>query len=211
MRPTLLSVVVVVSLLGIILWLAGRPILLAIGDFLVVQDDLSHADLIHMISGPHYRVEHATRLYQQGYAGQLFFTGRGSQAYDARALAISQGVPPQAVAADGFRVTSTYSEAVRLKRFIAQSEVPIRSVIISGDPYHMRRARWAYRRVLGDKVSLQMAPIPFESSPYQRRWWTDKRSLHGVLEEYLKTVYYYARYKFSRGRVRDWLASLDRD
>jgi len=206
-----LLVAIAVTLLGTILWLAYKPLLLAIGDFLVVQDDLSRADVIHVISGPNYRVDHGIRLYKQGYARQIFFTGRGRQAYDAKVRAIGQGVPPQAVTADGSRVTSTYSEAVRLREFIAQSEAPIRSVILSSDPYHMRRARWTYQRVLGNQVNLQMSPVPFELSPYRREWWTHRKSQQRVLEEYLKTVYYYARYKFSRGRVTEWLAALDRD
>ena len=200
-----------VALLGIVLCLAWRLVLLAIGDVLVVQDDLSPADVVHVISGPNYRVDYGIRLYQQGYGKQLFFTGQGHQAYDSRIRAIIQGVPSDAVIADGSWVTSTYSEAVRLKAFIAQSETPIRSVIVSSDAYHMRRARWTYRQVLGDQVDLQMAPVPFELSPFQRQWWTDRGSRQRVREEYLKTMYYYARYKFFRGPVGEWLASLDRD
>ncbi|UCC64682.1 MAG: YdcF family protein, partial [Anaerolineae bacterium] len=125
--------------------------------------------------------------------------------------AIRQGVPAHAVVADGYWVTSTYSEAVQLKEFIARSEAPIHSVIVSSDAYHMRRARWAYRQVLGDQVEVQMAPVPFELSPYQRQWWSSRRSCKRVLEEYAKTVYYVARYKLFRGPIREWLAALDRD
>jgi uncharacterized SAM-binding protein YcdF (DUF218 family) len=209
MKPILFWIAAV-ALLGV-LWLAWRPVLLAVGSVLVVRDDLSPADVIHVISGPNYRVDYGIRLYQQGYGRQLFFTGRGYQAYRDKERAVAQGVPSQAVVADGSWVTSTYSEAVRLKEFIARSATPIRSVIISSDAYHMRRARWAYRQVLGDQVHLQMAPVPFEWSPFQRQWWNDRRSRQRVLEEYLKITYYYARYKFGWGPVGRWLASLDQD
>jgi len=199
------------------LFLARKPILLAIGDFLVVRDDLRPADVIHVIAGPDDRTDYAIQLYQQGYGGKIFFTGGWCSIHllyhgeRGRLRALDQGVPPEAIAIDDSDVTSTYSEAVKLKEFIAESGAPIQSVIIVSDPYHMRRARWAYRHVLGDQVSIQMAPVPFELSPYQRRWWTDEASRQYVKDEYLKTLYYYARYQWGGGPLQGWLASLDQD
>jgi len=37
-----------------------------IGDFLVVEDDLRPADVIHIIAGDDYRTDYAIQLYQQG-------------------------------------------------------------------------------------------------------------------------------------------------
>jgi len=199
------------ALLAVVLLLAWKPILLAIGGFLIVHDALQQADLIHVISGPDDRVDYSVRLYEQGYGERLFYTGRGSQADAQRRRAIRQGVPPEAVATDGAWVTSTYSEAIRLQAYIAQSETPIRSVIVISDAYHMRRARWAYRQVLGDQVEVWMAPVPFEDSPLRREWWSHPRSRKRVCEEYLKLVYYYARYKVFRGPIQEWLASFDQN
>jgi uncharacterized SAM-binding protein YcdF (DUF218 family) len=120
-------------------------------------------------------------------------------------------VSPAAIAIDDTDVTSTYSEVVRLKEFIAKSSVSIKSAIVVSDPYHIRRARWTYRHVLGDRVRIQMAPVPFDSTPYRRRWWTDQASRGYVKNEYLKTAYYYARYQLNWGPLREWLASLDRE
>jgi uncharacterized SAM-binding protein YcdF (DUF218 family) len=210
-------IVAIVVLACATLFLARKPILLAIGDYLVVEDDLHPADVIHVISGPDYRTDYAIQLYQQGYGKQIFFTGtwchliQANHAEHGRERALQQGVPPQAIAIDGSSVTSTYSEAVKLKEFIAESQSPANSVIVVSDPYHMRRARWTYRLLLGDQVRIQMAPVPFDSTPYQRRWWTDELSRQYVRDEYLKIVYYYARFQLSWGLVREWLASLDRD
>ena len=121
--------IVVLVLLAILTGLTWRTVLLALGDVLIVQDELVPADVIHVISGPNYRIDHSVLLYQQGYGKQLFYTGRQSQSYIQRRRAIRQGVPPEAVVADGSYVTSTYSEAVRLQAYIDQSETPIRSVI----------------------------------------------------------------------------------
>ena len=81
MKPILLWIAALV-LVGSIFCLAWKPVLLAIGDVLVVQDDLCPADVVHVISGPNYRVDYGIYLYQRGYGKQLFFTGRGRQAYD---------------------------------------------------------------------------------------------------------------------------------
>jgi uncharacterized SAM-binding protein YcdF (DUF218 family) len=210
----LVLVALVVFAIRFLFW---GQILMAIGDFLVVQDELSPSDVIHVIAGEDDRTDYAIQLYQQGYGKQLFFTGGWCRFHNlyhgehGRALALEQGVPPEAVAIDESWVTSTYSEAVRLKEFIDTSPVPIRSVIVVSDAYHMRRARWTYRRLLGDEIRVQMAPVPFESSPYQRRWWTDDASRAYVKDEYLKLAYYHARYQLSWGPVKKWLASFDTD
>lgn len=211
----ILIITIIIVLLWATLFLTREPILLAIGDLLVVRDELHPADVIHVISGPDYRTDYAIQLHQQDYGRQLFFTGtwcpliRANHAEHGRERAIEQGVPPQAIAIDGSWVTSTYSEAVKLKEFMAGSQVPIHSVIVVSDPHHMRRVRWTYRHLLGDQVSLRMAPVPFELSPCQRRWWTSEKSRQVVRDEYLKMVYYYVRYHFSGGPVREWLVSLD--
>jgi uncharacterized SAM-binding protein YcdF (DUF218 family) len=84
-------------------------------------------------------------------------------------------------------------------------------VTVVSDPFHMRRARWTYRHVLGNEISLQMAPVPFELTPYPRRWWTDEASRKYVKDEYLKMAYYYLRYQLGWGPLQNWLVSLDRD
>jgi uncharacterized SAM-binding protein YcdF (DUF218 family) len=213
----LFCIIATVILLWVTLFLTREPILLAIGDFLVVQDELQSADVIHVISGPDDRTDYAIQLYKEGYARQIFFTGGWCYFHNyyhgqhGKERALEQDVPPEAIAIDDSRVTSTYAEVVRLKEFITHSQAPVHSVIVVSDPFHMRRARWTYRHLLGDQVSIQMAPIPFDSSPYQRRWWTDEGSRQYVKSEYLKMAYYYVRYQFGVGPLGKWLAALDRD
>ena len=73
----------------------------------------------------------------------------------------------------------------------------------------MRQARWAYRKVLGEGIELQMALLPFDLTPYQRAWWKDQESRQNVREEYTKLIYYLFRYQFSSGFFKDWLVALD--
>jgi len=199
-----------VVLIPAMLYLGRHPLLLAIGDFLIIQDELRPADTIHVISGPDERPEYGIELYLQGYGQRLFFTGSGYQAEDAYWLSLRRGVPESAVTADSSAVTSTYSEAVRLQAFIAQSRAPIRSVILVSDPYHMRRALWTYQRVVGPGVTFQAAPLAFELSRYRREWWRHPTSLDMVSSEYLKMAYYRVTYALAWGTTKEWLMSLDK-
>jgi len=74
MKHILIAIVPVV-LSGATLFLIRESVLLTVGDFLVVQDELQPADVIHVISGPDHRVDYAIQLYERGYARQIFFTG----------------------------------------------------------------------------------------------------------------------------------------
>jgi uncharacterized SAM-binding protein YcdF (DUF218 family) len=169
-----------------------------------------------VIAGEDYRTDYAIRLYKCGLGRTVFFTGGWCHQHSyhhgehGRDRSIAQGVPSDAIAFDDARVTSTYMEIERLKERIVQSPVPISSVIIVSDPFHMRRTRWACRRILGGRVEVQMAPVPFDQTPYSRRWWSDRASRRYVREEYEKGLYYVLRYQISRGRFREWLASKDR-
>ena len=206
---------IVLLLLAVIAFFARETIFQAIGDFLVIQDDLYAADVIHVIAGKDHRTEHAIQLYKQGYAKTLFFTGGWCTFHNyyhgehGMQQALAQGVPREAIAYDDSSVTSTYSETVLLKAWIDQNPTPIRSVIVVSDPFHMRRARWTARQVLGEGVEILTAPVPFEKTPYNQQWWVDETSKRYVKEEYQKLVYYLLRYKYSWGWLSEWLASYD--
>jgi uncharacterized SAM-binding protein YcdF (DUF218 family) len=210
------TIIVLTTLLLIgTLFLTGEHILLSIGDFLVIKDDLLQADVIHVIAGKDYRTDYAIKLYKQKYGKMIFFTGGWCNRHNyyhgkhGREYAFKQGVPLAAIAIDEFEVKSTYSEVVRLKEYIDQKQMRVRSIIVVSDPHHMWRARWTYKNVIKGKVSIQMAPVPFDLSTFQRRWWADPLSRRVVRDEYMKILYYYARYQFSWGPLESWLASLD--
>jgi len=183
--------------------LARAPILLGIGRFLIIQDELRSADLIHVLGGDVDRIDYAVQLYKAGLGKQLFFTGGRIEiplvdtTYSrlAQQYAVSKGVRSEDVLPHESRATSTYEEALELKEFL-DSGVGVKSVIIASSPYHMRRARWTFTTVLGDRVTFQFAPVPFEMSRHKQRWWTDEWSLNLVLMEYLKIPFYYANYMF---------------
>lgn len=218
MRSRKFNVITVfLVIIGLASFVTYERILIAIGDFLIIQDQLQPADVIHVIAGDNHRTDYAIILYKKGYSKKIFFSGglckfhnvyHGQQG---KMRSLKMGLPIEAIAIDESKVTSTYSEALRLKEFIKGSKETIRSVIVVSDIYHMYRSHWTYRKVLDSQIKIQMAPVPFDQSPFQARWWTDKRSRKMVKNEYLKLGYYFARYHLSRGRLKDWLASLDKE
>lgn len=217
-RKTKMFVLFALLALVILLFLWMRvPILLAVGDFLIIEDELHPADMIHVISGLDYRTEYAIRLMKEGYAKQIFFTGswceevRDDHAARGRRLALSAGIAPFAILTDSTEIISTYEEATRLKVLIAQRTDPVRSVMIVSDPFHMRRAKWTYRKVLGNEIEIQMAPVPFEMTPFRRRWWEDWASRRNVQEEYIKYIYYLLRYGLHWEPLSNWLATFDQE
>jgi uncharacterized SAM-binding protein YcdF (DUF218 family) len=184
----------------------------AIGDSLVIHDVLVPVDVIHVIAGEDYRTLYAIKLYQQGYAKALFFTGgwcnqhgyfHGVHALD---LALAAGIPRQAIAYDDSQVSSTYDEVVLLQKYLTDKQPTYRSIMVVSDPYHMRRSQWTYRHVLGKAFTSLMAPVPFEQTRFAPRWWSDKASSRYVMDEYQKMVYYFFRYQLNM----HWLAVLDK-
>jgi uncharacterized SAM-binding protein YcdF (DUF218 family) len=208
--------ILVLLALTLSLFLVRERIMKQLGDFLVVQDRLQPADVVHVIAGEDFRTDYAFQLYKEGYAEMIFFTGGWCHHHNydhgihAREKALAQGIPLASIADDNTEVMSTYMEAMRLKEWIERSSIPVDSIIVVSDPFHMRRASWTYRKVFDDKIQVQMAPVPFELTPYTSTWWTDANSRKYVEDEYLKSIFYLFRYQYSWGSLKDWLSTFDR-
>jgi uncharacterized SAM-binding protein YcdF (DUF218 family) len=216
-RWKLILAIILISaiIFGAAFLLFKETILSAIGNYLVIQDELVPVDVIHVIAGDDYRTEYAIQLYQQDYGKVIFFTGGWCTSHEyyhgehGMQEALARGVPQEAIAYDDSTVTSTYDEVEVLKAWIDNNLTTINTVIVVSDPFHMRRARWTTRQVLGKEVEILMAPVPFDETPFCREWWENVWSKRYVKDEYLKFFYYIARYRISWGPIRNWLSSLD--
>jgi len=175
-------------------YLIREPMLLGIGNYLIVEDSLHPADLIHPLGGGYDRLDYAVKLYKQGYGHRIFVTGE-DDAIEYRKYVISKDVPGRNLFPDESKATTTYEEALELKKFI-EHHLSIKSVIVVSNPYQMRRARWIFDKVLGNRVSLQFTPVAFEVARYKKRWWADAKSRTSVISEYFKLPYSYLRYGF---------------
>lgn len=185
------------------LLLAREQLLLGIGNFLIVGDELLPADLIHVLGGGDVgRVDYGVELYKKGLGEKLFFTGGRveppgmhnlSHSFSSGDYAEMQGVRAQDILSYGNQAKSTFEEALDLREELRR-ENSIKTVTIVSTPYHLRRSRWVFKKVLGRRVTLQFAPVPFAMSKYKQRWWEDKLSLAMVKNEYLKMAYYFVKY-----------------
>jgi uncharacterized SAM-binding protein YcdF (DUF218 family) len=184
-----------------------------IGNFLIVQDNLYPADVIHVIAGADYRTEYAIQLYQQGFARKIFFTGGWCDQHGyfhgehGMQLALEAGIPPEDIAYDDSTVMSTYDETLLLQKYLETLQPPAQSIIVVSDPFHMRRARWTNEMVFKKGMNIIMQPVPFDQTPFKQQWWEDDDSRSFVKDEYTKMVYYYFRYQLGW----KWLAYLDRN
>ena len=195
-RPAVFGLVGVLLLGFSLIWLNRESILLAIGDFLVVQDTPHPVDLIHVLGGNQRRGEYAAELYRQGYARRLFFSGETPAAgqpvqpqYISQSQALAQGVDPQAVIPFSSTATSTYDEAIELKQLL-EDHPAIQSVMIISDPYHMRRVCWTFQRISGSQAQLYFVPIPAQQSQVPRRWWQNRSARQTIGREYAKLLFY---------------------
>jgi uncharacterized SAM-binding protein YcdF (DUF218 family) len=185
----------------------------ALGKFLIVQDNLYPADVIHVIAGDDYRTEYAIQLYKQGFAKTIFFTGGWCTQHGyyhgehGMQLAVSEGVPLEDIAYDDSPVLSTYDETLLLKKYLDNNMPSVKSFIVVSDPFHMRRTRWTNQMVFGKGMNIIMAPVPFDQTPFKQQWWTDDSSRAYVRDEYKKMIYYFFRYKLGW----NWLAFLDKN
>ena len=182
------------------------PLLTGIAGFLMVEDSLTQADFIYVLTGgPNERPFRAAELYHQNLAPQIVLPQAEIRRTEALGLYPNEtdvavqtlrklGVPDSAIqvveTAGG--VTSTIDEA-RLLHRIAATELP-RQVIVITSAHHTRRARWILRRQLADSsVRLTMVAanhIAFSAS----NWWKSEAGLTAIVNEYMKLAYYRIKY-----------------
>ena len=82
-RPTRFMILVLLAL-TLSLFLVRERVMKQLGIFLVVQDVLQPADVIHVIAGEDFRTDYAFRLYKEGYGKTIFFTGGKSNSHQTK-------------------------------------------------------------------------------------------------------------------------------
>jgi uncharacterized SAM-binding protein YcdF (DUF218 family) len=168
-----------------------------IGRWLVVEDPLSHADVILVLSGrlPERAVE-AARVYQGGYAEQVWISPPVSPVDDLKAMKIpylgedfynekvlmAQGVP-----ADAIRILDR--PAVNTEAEVRQSVEELRalnyhSVIIVTSKPHTRRVRTIWRKLVGSDPHM-MVHYARDGSYDGAHWWRHTADALDVVRETL--------------------------
>jgi uncharacterized SAM-binding protein YcdF (DUF218 family) len=186
-------------LAGILAMLAagGAAVFLQIGNWLVVEDPLVHADVIVILSGrlPERALE-AARLFHGGYAGRIWISQPSSVAEDLKRMNIvylgedfynekvllSQGIPADVIHILDHPVANTEEEVREIARELRQDS--IHSAILVTSKPHTRRVRTIWRQLVG---SDPRAIIRYsnEDAYDGAHWWRHTRDGLDVVRESL--------------------------
>lgn len=177
---------------------------------LIVRVELNHADALAVLAGSstyQERAIYAAQLFKEGRASRILLTNDGLQSgYSAkddrnplfveRALEelTHRGVPAGSIIILPEKVSSTYDEALRLRRFSDKQN--LKSILIVTSGYQSRRALWTMRRVFQtSNTQIGLAPVePGSQSPASATWWRHRLGWQMVPGEYLKLAYYRLKY-----------------
>jgi len=174
-----ISVTLVIVLLACVplAWF-HEPLLIGIGQWLVVENSIEKADLVVALGGDRRRQEEAVRLLHQGQAGWITFLGADVRPNDYHCL----DVPAKQILDPTIPSYTTFDEAMTT-RTVAQQH-GFKSILIVTSLYHERRALWVFKKVFqGTDVTLQVTSSP-ENFPLHT-WWKTYIGRKMVLFEYL--------------------------
>jgi uncharacterized SAM-binding protein YcdF (DUF218 family) len=199
---------------GILIVLAGAAATLffTVGEWLVVEDQLAHADVIVVLSGrlPGRAVE-AARVYKAGYADQVWISPPVSPVNDLKAMNISylgedfynekvliaQGVPPDAIHILERPDANTEAEVRQTAEDLRNMD--FHSVIIVTSKPHTRRVRTIWRKLVGfePRMIVHFSPEdPYDGS----HWWRHTRDALDVTRETLGLLNAWAGFPLQPGQ-----------
>ena len=176
---------------------AGTLVFLTIGQWLVVQDPLVHADVIVVLSGhiPDRALE-AARLYHAGYAEQVWVSQPTSPAEELKTMKIfylgedfynekvllAQGVPADSVRVLDHPIENTEEEVREISETLRHSN--FHHVILVTSKPHTRRVRTIWRKLVGSDPGVIVrfaADDPYDGA----HWW---RHTHDALDIVRETL-----------------------
>ena len=163
-----------------------------VGFWLSPQSKLQKADAIVAISGgdTSARTAEAVKLYQDGWARHVLFSGAAldpnsaSNAAVMARLAEEQGVPKSAIELEEHS-TTTETNASDSAQIIAKDGY--KSIILVTSPYHQRRASTAFHRAMPNVAILNHSSIDLNWR--RSHWWATAYSRQLTLSEFQKTAY----------------------
>ena len=180
-----------------------------IGHWVVLDETPSSADAIVVLhTGLEYypRLVQAADIYHRGLAQTIVINGnrksdtlrrleeRGfepSCPWYADSLKILRlfGVPPEKVITISAEdVYDTISEAETVTEELLQHK--FQKIIITTSKFHTRRARHIWKKIVQDKMTIQM--VAAGQDPYDPdQWWQSGRQIRWVLAEYGAWLFYW--------------------
>jgi uncharacterized SAM-binding protein YcdF (DUF218 family) len=184
---------------GAVVVIAGvaATLFLTVGNWLVVEDPLVHADGILVLSGrlPERALE-AARIYKAGYADQVWISPPVSPVAELKAMNIfylgedfynekvlmAQGVPPDAIRILNRPDANTEAEVRQTVEELRNMD--FHSVIIVTSKPHTRRVRTIWRKLVGSQPRM-MVHYAQDDSYDGAHWWRHTQDALDVMRETL--------------------------
>ena len=175
--------------------------ILTIGFYLSPQDNLQDADAIVVISGgeTEARTIEGVKLYQSHYAPLIIFAGAAldpdspSNAATMKYIATAKyDIPEQDILIEE-KSTSTYENALNLKTIFLDNN--IKSIILVTSPYHQRRSKLTFQKVMGaDFIIINHS----STDEFWRKiaWWQNDQAVYLTLSELWKIIYIFLTGKY---------------
>lgn len=164
------------------------------------QPPPAQADIAVALGGDvGYRSLNAARLYASGITPRILITGMGESPDLVRRVIrdwrlqvlLESGVPQNRIEYD-IESSNSWEEALNTRRLM-ESRGWHRVLVVS-DPSHMRRLSWIWKKAF---VGSGLEFVLVSTSPPNWApaiWWRDERTGASVILEYIKLVYYLAKY-----------------
>jgi uncharacterized SAM-binding protein YcdF (DUF218 family) len=197
-------------LIAVLLIVCAPLFAFAAARFLIVRADVQSPDAIIVLSGSSTYLERASwaaKLYREGRAPLVVLTNDGVFSgwdnredrnplfYELSMRRMQQeGVPSTHIQVAPGQAGGTYDESLLVREFAAEHRLNRLLIVTSG--YHSRRALWSIRRACegsGIEVGIDSAP-PGWQTPSPWVWWSKRRGWKLVAGEYVKMIYYWAKY-----------------
>lgn len=186
---------IIILSLFLFLLLLYSPLLEYLAAPLTVKDPPGRSQAIVVLSGGWEdagqlgrstleRYRYAIRLFQEGFAPLIIFSGgnlddRPAEADEMSEMALSDGFSHQAVISENSS-TTTRENVLFTKKILKDKN--IRSIILVTSPYHMRRSKLMF-----EEKGVQVTAMPVPNSELQTAAGTRRLALTKVvLLEYLK-------------------------
>jgi uncharacterized SAM-binding protein YcdF (DUF218 family) len=185
------------------------PILIKLGQYLIVEHKGKKADLIVCVAGGNVDRSLATvDVYRQGLAPYVFRAQEEKPdgldylkkqvkdyptGFDLFKLATEGlGIPEKSILTSEERVDSTIDEATLIRKVVL--ERGFKSVIIITSLTHSRRAWLTFKKVFkDDDVAIISLPSHYQLfNP--KDWWKKRKYAREVIIEYQKLIYYKIAY-----------------
>ncbi len=162
-----------------------------VADFLVLENQPRHAELIVVATPFRPRFLHALDLLQKGYATQILLVGdarikilwSGKTSIElAKEEAVKRGIPESKIHVK--HSTGTRADALQAK--LLMSSLGLKSALVVSDPYNMRRLAMVFDHVFSG-TGLKLTLVPTD----QKRkspdiWWLSPHSFVYVIKEWIK-------------------------